>query len=95
MNFSKEEIRKLEILIKEKYKILQPKIPNNNHSFCEYCTKHNITMIHPSWVKEILNEKIKNVVCINNVEEDDQDSCQWLLVPNELAKKVLMLKGFP
>ena len=107
MNLGKREVKKLEVIFSAKYDALKcewqcvidraGRNAGGGNWWVDYCDRHNIEIMHPDWVKECFNEKGKIYafsgnypICISSPESDF-----WLLVPKNMAEKVLVLGYLP
>ena len=104
MNLEEREVKKLEVIFNAKYDALKHEWQTSGglwsvkgevargNWWVDYCDRHNIEIMHPDWVKECFNcfNEKGNVICISSPENDF-----WLLVPKNMAEKVLVLGYLP
>lgn len=91
------DVDKLEDIFEKRYRELceGDDFRVNDCFFIDWCDRHKIIMLHPDWLMDTLNEgKMKGRVCIMSPERG-RDPAPWLLVPNGLAKKALVLGHLP
>lgn len=91
---------KLEDLFKTRYEQLSPEHDSGSdfpgEFWVDYCDKHEIVMLHQEWLRDTINQGIKDKVCIHNCEEMFHENvCSWLLVPKKFAERALILGGLP
>ena len=109
MNLGKREVKRLEVIFSAKYDALKCEWQTagglmsvkgelaRGDWWVDYCDRHGIEIMHPDWVKECFihferrprREKGK-VICISSPENDF-----WLLVPKNMAEKVIFLGYLP
>jgi len=87
---------KLEELFSRRFNELWNSDFDGGEFWVNYCDKYEILMLHPDWLRETLNEGLKDRICIHNPEQSYWDtSSPWLLVPRKFAERVLILGCLP
>ena len=92
MNLEERDVKKLEVIFNAKYDAMNhaksPQNTSNRGFWFDYCKRHNIEMIQcrvDRWMCKDLD-----VICISSPENDF-----WLLVPKNMAEKVIVLGYLP